>query len=197
MYPQKYQSEAHGHAHHLFKYMEYENVTPALHWFNYAGIAAAGKMDWNEVKNILSQKSETELNAITMMEFDWLDCPDLTQNDALPLTCTEDLSVTSFDAGHKPSGTVADTNDSLAMAQASISGTVDSNTALPSTSKVIQGSSKLVPVDVDANDLASMAVTVYDASVSLSNFSSVSSDLEDPLMIPLRTLLSTTLAPLL
>jgi len=45
MYPQKYQEEANGWAHHLVKYMEYENGLPALHWFNHASIAAAQEMD--------------------------------------------------------------------------------------------------------------------------------------------------------
>ncbi len=46
------------------------------------------------------------------------------------------------------------------MAQASIANMVNSNTAPPSTSASIQGSSKLTPIDVDANELASMADTV-------------------------------------
>jgi len=69
------------------------------------------------------------------------------------------LSVTSFDAGQKPSGKVADANDSLTMGQASISGMTDLYATPPSTSNVIQGSSKLVPVDVDANDLACILYT--------------------------------------
>ncbi len=114
MYPWKYQSEANGCDHHLVKYMEYENGTPALCWFNYAGLTA-DEMDWNEVEEHPILKSKTELNAITMMEFDWLDCLDLTQNDAVdqPAIDTEDLSIASFDAGHKPSGKVADDNDFL------------------------------------------------------------------------------------
>jgi len=40
IYPRKYWSEANGCACHLVKYMEYENGTPALHWFNYLGLAA-------------------------------------------------------------------------------------------------------------------------------------------------------------
>jgi len=113
--------------------MEYKNGTPALHWFNYAGLAAANEMDWNEAEACPIPKSETKLNAINTREFDWLDCPDLTQNNAIdqPAIDTEDLSVTSFDAGHKPSGKVADNNDSLAMAQASVAGMVDSNAAPP------------------------------------------------------------------
>ncbi len=100
------------------------------------------------------------------MEFDWLDCPDLTQTDTTnqPAINTEDLSIASFDAGHKPSGKVVDDNDSLATAQVSVAGMVDSNAAPPTASTIIQGSSKLVPVDVDANDPASMANIVYTAS---------------------------------
>jgi len=56
--------------------MEYENGNPALCWFNYAGLAA-DEMDWNEAEVCPIPKSETKLNAIAMMEFDWLDCPDL------------------------------------------------------------------------------------------------------------------------
>jgi len=55
-YPWKYQSEANGCAHHLIKDMEYENGTPALHWFNYAGIAIAGEMGTGvKRKNVPSQ----------------------------------------------------------------------------------------------------------------------------------------------
>ncbi len=108
-------------------YMEYENGTPALHWFSYAGLAATDEMDWNEVEAHPIPKSEMKLNAIARMEFDWLDCPDLTQNDAInwPTIDTEDLSIASFDTGHKPSSKVADDNDSLATAQASVDGTVN------------------------------------------------------------------------
>ncbi len=71
--------------------------------------------------------------------------------------------VISFDAGHKPSGKVADDDNSLAMAQASIANIANSNTAPPSTSASIQGYSKLNPINVDANDLVSMADTAYAA----------------------------------
>ncbi len=50
----------------------------------------------------------------------------------------------------------------------------------PSASNVTQGSSKLVPVNGDANDLASMVDTIYAASEPSSDSSSKSSDLEDP-----------------
>jgi len=80
-YPRKYQCEANGHAHHLVKYMEYKNGTPALHWFNYLGLAATSKMDWNAAEGCLIPKSEANLNVIATMEFDWLDCPDLVQTD--------------------------------------------------------------------------------------------------------------------
>jgi len=73
-YPQKYWSEANGCAHHLVKYMEYKNGTPALHWFNYIGLAAVTKMDWNPAEGYPIPKSKTKLNAIATMEFDWLDC---------------------------------------------------------------------------------------------------------------------------
>ncbi len=63
--------------------MECENGIPALHWFNYIGLAAAAKMDWNAAEGCLIPKSKTELNAIVTMEFDWLDCPDLTQTEAV------------------------------------------------------------------------------------------------------------------
>jgi len=46
-YPRKYQSDTNGHAHHLVKYIEYENGTAALCWFNYLGLATASDMDWN------------------------------------------------------------------------------------------------------------------------------------------------------
>jgi len=126
-------------------------------------------------------KSKTKLNATATMEFGWLDCPDLTQTDAVdwPAIDTDDLSVASFIAGHKPSCEVADDNNSLATAQASVAGIVDPN-ATPPASNAIQGSSKLVPVDVNADDLASMVNTVYNASGSSSNSSSDSSDLEGP-----------------
>ena len=46
-YPRQYHSEANGCAHHLVKYMEYKNCTPALCWFNYLGLSAANDMEWN------------------------------------------------------------------------------------------------------------------------------------------------------
>ncbi len=55
---------------------------------------------------------------------------------------------------------------------------VDSNAAPPAASTAI--SSKLKPVDVNANDLASMADTVYTASEPLSDSSSDSSISDDP-----------------
>jgi len=142
--------------------MEYKNGTPALHWFNYAGLAAAGKMTWTVAEAHLIPRSESELTALATMEFNWLDCPDLTQSDTVdrPAINTEDLSIASFDAGHKPSGKVIDDNDSLATAQASVAGMVNSNAAPLAASTAIQGSSKLTPVDVNANYLASMANTV-------------------------------------
>jgi len=71
--------------------------------------------------------------------------------------CAEDLSVITFDKDHKPSGKPAGNDDSLATAQASINTTSGSTSGPPTTLGAIQGSSKLVPVDMEANDLASMA----------------------------------------
>jgi len=73
------------------------------------------------------------------MEFDWLDCPDLAQADTIdhPQIDTNDLSISSFDIGHLPSGKADANNNSLAMAQASVVGTVNkdadppANTAAP------------------------------------------------------------------
>jgi len=142
--------------------MEYKNGTPALCWFNYLGLAAANNMDWNAAKGWPIPKSKTKLKKIATMEFDWLDCPDLNQTEDVthPTIGTEDLSVVSFDASHKPSGTAAADGDSLTTAQALVTNTAGSNSAPPSTSTVIQGSSKLAPIDAEANDLAFMADTV-------------------------------------
>jgi len=130
----------------------------------------------------IQSPNPTKLNAIATMEFDWLDCPVLTQSDTIdhPIIDTEDLSIASFDAGHKPSGTAVADKDSLATAQASVAGMEDSKAAPHSASTAIQGSSKLVPIDVDANDLASMVDTVYTTSEPLSDSSSDSSILGDP-----------------
>jgi len=69
--------------------------------------------------------------------------------------------------GHKPSGKAAGNDDSLATAQASITNMVDSSNIPPSASTAIQGSSMLAPVDVEANDLASMADTVASNAVTV------------------------------
>ncbi len=100
--------------------MEYKNGSPALHWFNYLGLAAANDMDWNAAKGWPIPKSKTELKKIVTMEFDWLDCPDLNQVEDVthPTIGAEDLSVVTFDVGHKPSGKAAADDDSLATAQA-------------------------------------------------------------------------------
>ncbi len=71
--------------------------------------------------------------------------------------CTEDLSVVTFDKDHKPSGKPAGDDDSLTTAQALINSTSGSTSDPPTTLGTIQGSSKLVPVDLEANGLASMA----------------------------------------
>jgi len=112
------------------------------------------------------------------MEFDWLDCPDLTWTDAVgwPTIDTDDLSVASFNTGHKPNGKVTANDDSLAMAQATVVGMVDPEVAPPLASTAAQRSSKLVPVDINANDLASMVATVYNASKSSSTSLLDSSD---------------------
>jgi len=119
-------------------------------------------MDWNAAEGRLIPKSKANLNAIATMEFDWLDCPDLMQTDNVncPSIVAEDLSIVTFDAGHKPSGKATADNDSLATAQASIDNTANSNTASPQASTVIQGSSNLAPVNVDDDDLASKVDTV-------------------------------------
>jgi len=56
----------------------------------------------------------------------------------------------------------------------------NSNTTPPLTSAAIQGSSKLAPINVDADDLASMADTVYTALEPPSDSSSDSSISGDP-----------------
>jgi len=90
-------------------------------------------MDWNAAEGYLIPKSETKLNAIATMEFDWLDCPNLTQTEDVnqPAIGTQDLLVVSFDTGHKPSGKAADDNDLLDTAQASVSTMAGSNTTPP------------------------------------------------------------------
>jgi len=100
--------------------MEYKNGTPALHWFNYLGLAAANDMSWNAAEGQPIPKYEAELKKIATMEFDWLDCPDLNQAEDIthPTMGTEDLSVITFDKGHKPSGKATADDDSLATAQA-------------------------------------------------------------------------------
>jgi len=77
--------------------------------------------------------SKTKLDAIATMEFDWLDCLELTQADTVdqPAIDTDDLSAASFDAGHKPSGKVVANNNSLATAQASVVSMVNLDAASP------------------------------------------------------------------
>jgi len=98
--------------------MEYENGLVALRWFNYSGLAAASKMEWNKEKECPVPQSKSELNAIATMTFDWLDCPDHTQADTVewPQINTEDLSIPSFDTGHLPSKQTAADDNSLATA---------------------------------------------------------------------------------
>jgi len=82
MYPQKYREEANGWAHHV-KYMEYKNGLPALHSLNHVGIATAQEMDWNKKEEWPIPRSETELQKLATMEFDWFNCPDLAQSEAV------------------------------------------------------------------------------------------------------------------
>ena len=145
------------------KYMEYEMGTPALRWFNIAGLVAADEMVWDAKAGRPVHKSESELKAILKMEFDWLDCPDLSQADVVdrPLVNVEDLSVASFDAHHQAGGKTADAtadDDSLATAPKSVSAAVDPTAAKDFVEG--SGTSALLAVDVDADDLASVADTV-------------------------------------
>jgi len=114
--------------------MEYKNGTPALRWFNYLGPAAASDMEWNATEGRLIPRSEADLIATATMEFDWLDCPDLMQSDNVtcPSMVAKDLSVFTFDVGHKPSGKAMADDDSLATAQASMANTANSDTGPPS-----------------------------------------------------------------
>jgi len=85
-------------------------------------------MDWNKEEERPIPRSKTELQEIATMEFDWLDCPDLAQSEVVnqPIIDTNDLSVSSFNAGHKPSGCkAAADDDSLTTAQASVASTVE------------------------------------------------------------------------
>ncbi len=96
------------------------------------------------------------------MEFDWLDCPDLSQADVVdhPSLNVEDLSVASFDANHQASGGTTEAmadDDSLATTQKSFSAAVDPTTAKDFVEGL--GTLALVAVDVDADDLASLAST--------------------------------------
>jgi len=85
-------------------------------------------------------------------------CLDLAQANAVdqPQIDTDNLSISSFNTGHIPGKQVAVDDNSLATAQTSMAGTVEEadDSALASTT--VQGAKTLVPVDVDADDLASM-----------------------------------------
>jgi len=162
-YPKKYRQAANGRAHHLVKYMEYEMGTPALRWFNIAGLVAADEMTWDAKAGRPVHKSEAELKTILKMEFDWLEGPDLSQVDVVDRTSVnvEDLSVASFDANHQTSGRTAATtadDDSLATAPKSVSAADGPTVAR----NIVEGAgtSALTAVDVDANELASVADTV-------------------------------------
>jgi len=154
-YPWKYQSADNCCAHHLVRYMEYENGTPALHWFNYAGIATVGeRMDWNKEEEQPIPKSETELNAIAMMVFDWLACPDLTQADAVDWPAIVTIDFCLQHPLMQPTSPVAKlwpTTTCLPWPMHLLPVWLIWD-ATPPTSTVIQRSSKLVQVDVDAND---------------------------------------------
>ncbi len=91
-------------------------------------------MEWNATKGCPVPRSEADLIAMATMEFDWLDCPDLMQSDTITWLSmvAEDLSVVTFDVGHKPSGQATAEDDSLATAQASTDNTVNSTTNPPS-----------------------------------------------------------------
>ncbi len=68
----------------------------------------------------------------------------------------------------------------MADTAASIVGTVDSDATPPAASTAIQGFSKLLPIDVNANDLASMADTAYNTLEPSSGSSSAFSISDDP-----------------
>jgi len=138
---------------------------------------AAAEREWNKEEKCPVPKSELELTKLATIIFDWLDCPDLGQADTMdcPQIDTEDLSISSFDIGHLPSGKVAASN-SLAMAQASITGTIDKD-AEPSAKTVALGAKSFMPVDIDADDLASVEDSFYN---SCSSSSSSSSSFKDP-----------------
>jgi len=175
-YPQKYWEVANSRAHHLIKYMEYKNGPPALHWFNYAGLAAALEMLWNKEEECPVPWSKSKLTAIAAMTFDWLDCLDLAQIDVVdqPQIDTDDLSVLSFDTGHIPGKQGAVDDNSLATAQTSVAGTVEEETDSALASTTVQGAKTLVPVDVDADDLASMENSIYSPCSSSGSLSSSS-----------------------
>jgi len=137
--------------------------TSALHWFNIAGLVAADEMVWDAKAGRPVHKSESELKAILKMEFDWLDCPDLSQANVVdhPSLNVEDLSIASFNANHQASGGTTEAmadDDSLATTQKSVSAAVDPTAAKDFVEG--SGTSALVAVDVDADDLASLANTV-------------------------------------
>jgi len=134
--------------------------TPALRWFNIAGLVAADEMVWDAKAGRPVHKSESELKAILKMEFDWLDCPDLSQANVVhhPSLNVEDLSVASFDVNHQANGKTATADDdSLATAPKSVSAAVDLTTA----KDFVEGSGTSTPVaiDINADDLASLADT--------------------------------------
>jgi len=122
-------------------------------------------------------KSKPELTKIATLTFDWLDCSDVAQANTVDCTQidTEDLSISSFDMGHLSNGKAAVEDNSLTTAQASVAGTVDTKAEPPPATTAVQGAKTLVPVDVDADDLASMEDSIYTSSSFSSSSSSSSS----------------------
>jgi len=113
-------------------------------------------MEWNKEEECPVLRSESELNKIAFMTFDWLDYPNLSQADTVdhPQIDTEDLSILSFDTSHLPGGKVAD--NSLVTAQASVAGTMEDEADPAPVSTAAQGAKTLVPVDVYADNLPSL-----------------------------------------
>ena len=66
--------------------------------------------------------------------------------------------------GHLPSGKASANDNSLAMAQASKASTVDEDAELPPAKTAALDAKSLVPVDINADDLASMEDSLYNSS---------------------------------
>jgi len=91
-----------------------------MYWFNSFSLAAATEMEWNKEEEHPVPKSKMELNKIAIMEFNWLDYPDLA-----PTKNSDDLSIPTFGTDCQPNGATVVEDNSLAAAHASIAGTVD------------------------------------------------------------------------